>query len=57
MKNTSFLLNILIIFFAAITLTSCDVIGDIFEAGVWTGLVGLVLVIVLVFWLFSRFRK
>lgn len=57
MKNTSFLLNILIIFFAAITLTSCDVIGGIFEAGIWTGLIGLVLVIVLVFWLFSRFRR
>lgn len=38
-------------------LSSCEVIGDIFKAGVWTGLLLVAAVIALVIWLISRFRR
>jgi flagellar biogenesis protein FliO len=41
----------------AFTMTSCDVIADIFKAGMWTALIIIVLIVALVGWLFSRFRR
>lgn len=38
----------------ALTLSSCEAIGDIFKAGAWTGIIGLLLVVGLVLWLVSR---
>jgi hypothetical protein len=57
MRNRTFFFNLIVSLFFVFTLSSCDVIGDIFEAGIWTGLIGLVLVIVLVFWLFNKMRR
>lgn len=37
-------------------LAGCELVGDIFEAGVWVGVILVILVIGLVFWLFSRSR-
>jgi len=55
MKQNSYL------FLAALalstTLTSCELVGDIFKAGAYTAIIGIILVVVLVFWLISRFRK
>jgi TRAP-type C4-dicarboxylate transport system permease large subunit len=39
------------------TLSSCEVIGDIFQAGMWVGVVIVIAVIALIWWLVSRFRK
>ena len=39
------------------TLSSCEVIGDIFEGGVWVGVIIVVAVIALIWWIVSRFRK
>jgi hypothetical protein len=39
------------------TLTSCELVGDIFKAGAYTAIIGIILVVILVFWLISRFRK
>lgn len=39
------------------TLTSCEVIGDIFQAGMAVGIFVVIAVIVLIIWLISRFRK
>ena len=39
------------------TLSSCEVIGDIFEVGVWVGVIIVVAVIALIWWIVSRFRK
>ncbi|WP_169305068.1 hypothetical protein [Pedobacter cryotolerans] len=36
------------------TLTSCDLITGIFEAGVWAGAIVVVLVLALVIWLISK---
>ncbi len=41
---------------ASLTLTGCEVVGGIFKAGVWVGVVLVVLVIALIVWLFSRSR-
>jgi hypothetical protein len=41
----------------SVTLTSCSAIGDIFEAGVWTGLIMVVLVVALIGFLINRMRR
>ena len=38
-------------------LSSCELVGDIFEAGAYTGIIIVVIVIALVIWLFSKFRS
>lgn len=43
-----------LIAFLCTTLASCEVIGDIFKAGVWVGVIIVVLVIALVIWLVSK---
>ena len=47
-------LNTLIILLLTFTLTSCELIGNIFKAGMWTGVIAVVVVIGLVIWLISR---
>ncbi len=38
-------------------LSACEAIGSIFKAGVWTGLIVVAIVIAIVIWIISRFRK
>ncbi|MCC3156405.1 hypothetical protein LJ737_04100 [Hymenobacter sp. 15J16-1T3B] len=38
-------------------LTGCEAIGEIFKAGAYTGIIGVIVVIVLLLWLFSRFFR
>jgi hypothetical protein len=38
-------------------LTSCEVIGDIFQAGMAVGIFVVVLVVVLIIWLINKFRR
>lgn len=54
MQRTNYLL-ISFLGFIIVSLSSCELIGDIFEAGVWTGLILVAVVIALVVWLISRF--
>jgi hypothetical protein len=56
MKNIRLYLPVLFVLLA-VTMTSCDVIADIFKAGMWTALIIIVLIVALVGWLFSRFRR
>lgn len=37
--------------------TSCDVIGGIFKAGVWTGIIAVFIIVVILIYIFSRFRR
>jgi len=37
-------------------LSSCELVGDIFEAGAWTGIILVVIIVAVIFWLFSKFR-
>lgn len=40
-----------------LTLTSCEVIGDIFSAGFYAGIFVVILVIVVIIWLISKMGK
>ncbi len=37
-------------------LSGCDLVGDIFEAGAWVGIIIVVLVIVLIGWIIRKMR-
>ncbi|MCR5888455.1 hypothetical protein LRS06_11890 [Hymenobacter sp. J193] len=39
------------------SLSSCDVIGDIFKAGALTGVIGVVLIILLIWWILGKVRR
>jgi hypothetical protein len=43
-----------VLFFLVFALTGCQIIGDIFKAGVWVGVILVIAVIGIVAWLFSR---
>ncbi len=47
-------INILVVFFLLIGLTSCEVIGGVFKGGMWTGAILVIAVIGLVIWLFTK---
>ena len=40
-----------------ILLSSCQAIAGIFKAGMWVGVIGVVLLIVIIFWLISKANK
>ncbi len=40
-----------------VMLSSCEAIGDVFQAGMTVGIVVVVIVVILIIWLVSRFRK
>jgi hypothetical protein len=44
----------LLLLSSPLALTGCQVIGDIFKAGVWTGVVLVVVVVGIVIWLVAR---
>jgi hypothetical protein len=46
--------GILWLLLLAVSLTSCRVVGGVFKAGMWVGIIGLVLVIALIFWVFRK---
>lgn len=48
----SWLLSVLALFFAA--LSGCELVGDIFKAGVWVGVLLVLGVIGIVIWLVTR---
>lgn len=45
------------LFFLATALSGCEIIGDIFKAGMWTMLIIIVLVVGLIFWIIRKVRK
>ena len=56
MRRLSFSLTAIMLFLM-ITLSSCEAIGGIFKAGIWTGVIGIGLVVILVIYLISRSRR
>ncbi|MGN6398986.1 MAG: phosphatidate cytidylyltransferase [Flavisolibacter sp.] len=55
MKQNSFLwLSMMTL---AMTISSCEVIGGIFKAGVWVGIIIVVLIIGLILWLVGKGRR
>jgi hypothetical protein len=53
-KNNGILLTA---FLLITVLSGCEVIGDIFQAGMWTMFIIIILVVVLIFWIVRKFRK
>jgi hypothetical protein len=49
-------MRILLIVLLAVSAAGCELIGGIFKAGVWVGVIGVVLVAVLAFWLVAKAR-
>jgi len=47
----------LLLAFAVMMLSSCEVVGGIFKAGVWVGVLAVAFVIVIILWLIGRGRK
>ena len=41
----------------AFTMSSCDVVGDIFEAGIWTAIIIIVLIVLIIGWIFRKLRR
>ena len=49
-----FLLNLLPILLFCFSITSCEAIGSIFKAGVWSGVILVVVVIAIILFIISR---
>ncbi|MES2431860.1 MAG: phosphatidate cytidylyltransferase [Bacteroidota bacterium] len=47
----------LLLGFLLVTLSSCEAIADIFKAGVWSGIIIVVIIVGLIFWLIGRAKK
>lgn len=47
--------QLFIFLFIILTLTGCDIALGIFEAGVWVGIIIVILVIALIIWLIKKF--
>ena len=47
----------IIAFFLLTTLSGCEAIAGIFKAGIWTGVIVIVVVVALILWLIGRGRK
>ena len=53
-KNSGILLAAL---FLITALSGCEVIGDLIEFGVWVGVLLVVAVIALIYWIVRKFKK
>lgn len=54
-QSTNLLLPVLFMLLA--TVSSCEVVGGIFKAGLWVGIIAVVLVIGIIFWLINKAKK
>jgi hypothetical protein len=55
MKLTNNILNkTIIVLLFLFTFTGCQVVGDIFKAGVWFGVIGVIVVVAIIIWLISK---
>lgn len=53
MKSIS-ISSLFLAFIITAGLSSCDIAGDIFEAGAWTAIIGVVLVIAIAVWILRK---
>ncbi|MBP1225154.1 hypothetical protein [Flavobacterium sp. 1355] len=49
--------RMLMVFVILFSFTSCELVGDIFQAGVGVGIFIVVLIIAIVIWIFARFFR
>ena len=56
MKNFLFF-RVFVFLLLLVSFTSCEIVGGIFEAGVWVGMIIVVLVLAGIFWLIRKFMS
>ena len=42
--------------FVTVAFSSCGAIGDVFKAGAWTAIIGVIIVVAIIFWIVSKAR-
>jgi len=52
--HSGYRLSLLLAFFSMIGLSGCEIIGDIFQAGVWVGVLLVLGVFALIVWIVSK---
>ncbi len=57
MKSVKNLFPIAFLFTLIVSLSSCELIGDIFKGGVYVGMIIVILVIAIVIWLLSKISR
>lgn len=57
MYRSNFTKAAVALFVIAFTLSSCEAIAGIFKAGVWVGVIIVVVIIAVIFWLINKSRK
>ena len=55
MVRYSYLWMLLLV--SMVTLSSCELVGDIFQAGMAVGIIVIIAIVALVIWIISRFRR
>jgi len=55
MKQFNYLLLTALVM--SMTLSSCEVVGGIFKAGFYTAFIVIIIVVALIIWLVTRFRR
>jgi len=49
--------NIIPLFLAGFFFSGCQAIGSIFKAGVWAGVIGIVVLVAIILWVVSKLNK
>jgi hypothetical protein len=49
--------NLIPFFLLLMLLSGCSIIGGIFKAGVWVGVIGIVIILIIIIWLISKATK
>lgn len=57
MNHRNIKVAIFSLIFMAITLTSCQAIAGIFKAGIWAGIIIVIVIAAIIFWLISKADK
>ena len=56
-RFTSRLILLTLLSFSLLSFTSCQLIGDIFRAGIWTGIILVVLVVAIIIYVIAKIGK
>jgi hypothetical protein len=57
MKAISYVIRILLILLLVVSTAACELIGNIFQAGVWVGVILVVLVLTVIGFAVSKMRR
>lgn len=55
--NTFKLKELILASLVTLSLSSCQAIADIFKAGMWVGVIGVAIIILLIIWVISKVTK